>query len=242
MDKKELLKRLEALFHIEELKDGFESQQEAISWSNKVAPLLKLVNAQYYVNFIQNSHKFNMNLSSVMLEPAFNVMKSQLEMAIEELKLRIDMEEEIRDQMYFSENSHLDIQKNVARIIRQAQTSLWIYDAYMSEKIVEELTEVPAAEIKLLTQTPKDLFDQRLSAAKQQFPYKKIEARISDKSHARFYIIDKDQVWNLDTSYNQAGKKATLLNKIKSETERQNIINDFEMWWQTAKPLEIKTG
>lgn len=86
MDKKEILKRLEELYNINEVNEGFESQQAAISWSNKVAPLLKLVNLQYYTNFILNSHKLNLPLSSYTLEPAFNIMKSQLEMAIEELK------------------------------------------------------------------------------------------------------------------------------------------------------------
>jgi hypothetical protein len=237
MDKKELLKRLTSLFNITELKYGFKSQQDAISWSNRVAPLLRLVNAQYYNNFIQNSHILNLNLSSFTLEPAFNIMKSQIEMAIEDLKLRIDMEEEIPDQIYFPENSPLDIQKQVARIIGQAQNSLLVYDAYMDEKIIEELTEVPAPEIRLLTQTPKGLFHKRLNAAKQQLSSKNIEARISNKSYDRFFIIDKDQVWSLGTSLNKAGQKATLLSKIKTDKEKQKIIGDFEDWWRSANSI-----
>jgi hypothetical protein len=44
MDKKELLKKLEALFKIKELKESFKTQEDAISWANKVAPILKFVN------------------------------------------------------------------------------------------------------------------------------------------------------------------------------------------------------
>jgi hypothetical protein len=238
MDKKELLKKLEALFKIKELKESFKTQADIISWANKVAPILLFVNQQYYLNFIQNSHKLYLNLSSYTIIPAFNIMKSQVEMAIEELKLRIEMEEALPEQMYFSENSQLDIQKQIARIIRQAQKTLWVFDGYMDEKIVEELTEVSALEIKLLTQKTKGLFNQRLIAAKAQFPSKEIEARLSDKSHDRFYIIDKDQVWTLGASFKDAGQKATLLSKVKDDADKQKMIGDFEVWWKSAKAIQ----
>lgn len=237
MDKKELLKKLEALFKIKELKESFKTQEDIISWANKVAPILLFVNQQYYVNFIQNSHKLYLNLSSCTIIPAFNIMKSQVEMAIEELKLRIEMEESLPEQMYFSENSQLDIQKQIARIIRQAQIALWIFNGYMDEKIVEELIEVAALEIKLLTQKTKGLFNQRLAALKAQFPAKMIEARLSNKSHDRFFIVDKDQVWTLGASYNKAGQKATLLSKIKSDTEKQKVIDGFKAWWKSSNAI-----
>lgn len=86
MDKKDLLGKLEDSYCRSELTDGFKTQAEAISCANKVAPLIKFVDMQYYQNFILNSHKLNLNLSSFTLIPAMNIMKSQIEMAIEELK------------------------------------------------------------------------------------------------------------------------------------------------------------
>lgn len=233
MDKRILLKKLEDLFQKKEITEGFKSQQDAISWSNKAAPLLKF-NQQYYINFIQNAHNLNLNLSSYTIIPSLNIMKSQIEMAIEELKLNIEMEESIPNQMYFPENSHLNIQKSIARIIRQAQKSLWIFDGYMDEKIIEELSEVSASEIKLLTRQTKGLFQQRFDALKQQFPAKTIFVRKSDKSHDRFYIIDQDQVWTLGASLNRAGHKATLLSKIVSGSEKKKITDDFNSWWNSA--------
>ena len=229
MDKKVLLRKLEKLFSMEEVANGFKSREDCLSWANKVAPLLKF-NEQYYINFIEYSHRLNLNLSGSGLEQAFRIMISQIEMAIEELRLKIEMEESLPDQMYFPTNSYLDIQKSLARVIRQAEISLWIYDGYMDEKLVEELTGVIASEIKLLTQEPKGLFNQRLAALKQQFPSKIIEAKCSGESHDRFYVIDKRQVWSLGASLNKAGRKATLLSKITSDTEKQKIINDFESW------------
>ena len=86
-----LLKKLEELYNLKEVKEGFPSQQDCIDWCNKVAPLLKF-NQQYYINFVQNAHKMNLSLSSYTLEPAFNIMKSQVQMAIEELKIEIENE------------------------------------------------------------------------------------------------------------------------------------------------------
>jgi len=237
MDKKHLLARLIKLYRSRGLSKGFSSQNAAISWSNKVAPLLKLIDPQYYVNFVQNSHKLNLNLSSYTLIPALNIMKSQIEMAIEELKLKIEIEDGLPDEMYFSENSYLDIQKHVARVIRQSTAALRVCDPYMDEKIIEELSEVSAYKICLLTNTQKGLFLQRLEAAKKQFPSRNIEARKSDKFHDRYFIIDKDQVWSLGASYNKAGQKATLLSKIKSDVEKAKIISDFEKWWSEAVPI-----
>ncbi len=233
MDKKLLLKKLEDLFYLKEVTEGFPSQQACIGWANKVAPLLKF-NQQYYVNFMQNAHNLNLNLSSYTLIPSLNIMKSQIEMAIEELKLKIEIEDGIPDQMYFPENSYLDVQKNLAKVIRQAQKSLWVFDAYMDEKIIEELSEVLASEIKLLTNQTKGLFQQRAEAFKKQFPNKLVEVNKSDKSHDRFYIIDQEQVWTLGASFNKAGQKATLLSKIKADSEKQKIIDDFNSWWNNA--------
>lgn len=237
MDKKILLMKLEDYFNRRELTDGFESQAEAISWANKVAPLLKFVDMQYYQNFVVYSHKLNLNLSSVTLIPAMNIMKSQLEMAIEDLKLRKELEERLVEEIYFPENSQLDIQINIAKVIRQATKTLWICDPYMDEKIVEELTEVQAKQIILLTTQVKGLFTQRLSAAKQQYTSKTIEAKVSDQFHDRFYIIDSEQVWMLGASLNKAGLRATLLSKVKSNKEMQKIIKDFKSWWDSANPL-----
>jgi len=147
-------------------------------------------------------------------------------------------QEDLAEEMYFSAGRHLDIQKYLARVLRQATNSLWICDSYMDEKIVEEISSIQALEIRLLTTQPKGLFKQRLAAAKEQFPERKIEAKIYDKCHDRFYIINQLQVWTLGASLNKAGKGATLLSKVKNEIEKEKILHDFIEWWVLA--TEIK--
>lgn len=237
MPHRDLLKRLEELFLQPEVTKGFRSRENCIEWANRVAPLLKFVDQQYYMNFMVNSHKLNLDVSSYTIVPAWNIMRSQVQMAIEELRLRVEMEEPSEDQIYFPEGRHLDIQKRIGSILRRATKALWIYDPYMDEKIVEEVGEVPAGEIRFLTENPKSLFHQRLTALKQQCAGKQIEVRGCGVSHDRFLVVDGEEVWTLGASYNQAGKKATVLTKITAEEERRKIIEEFERWWKGAKPI-----
>ena len=99
MNKQSLLTRLEDLFNMPEVSKGFPSQEACVNWANKVAPLLKF-NNQYYVNFAQNAHKMNLPLSSHTLVPAFSVMTSQVQMAIEELRMEIEQDGEVSDDSY----------------------------------------------------------------------------------------------------------------------------------------------
>ena len=233
MDKKVLLEKLEHL-QVNSSSD-LKTTQEVGSWGNKVAPLLQLINSNLYLRFLPCLTRLRLNLSRNTLESNFNIMHSQVEMAIEELKLHVEDENSLLEQFYFPANSHLEIQKTLSRIITQSKNTLWICDGFMDEKIVEELSKVVAPEIKLLTKNPKSLFKQRLMAAQKQFSaFKNIEAKIFDNIHDRFFIIDRDQVWHFGTSYNNAGNLPTMLNKIKSEEESQKIISDFEGWWKLA--------
>jgi len=236
MDREKILEKLEN--YLKEM-DLLKSCEEVATWSSKVAPLIELVNKQYWINFLECAHRFNLNLSRYSLEPAFKTMKHQLQMAIEELKIKIEIENSLPEEIYFPPNSPLSIQKHIAKIIRQAKNYLWVADPYMDEKIIEELTEVLAEEVRLLTNKEKGLFLQRLKAAREELKDKKIEVKRFSDFHDRFYIIDKTQVWMLGSSYNQAGKKATLLSKVKNNNEKKKIISDFETWWSKASDLNL---
>lgn len=91
MDKKALLNKLEGFYNIPAVRDGFSTREDCLEWANSVAPLLKF-NPQYYANFLSNSHKLNLPLSAATLGPALTVMASQVKMAIEELKMLIELE------------------------------------------------------------------------------------------------------------------------------------------------------
>jgi len=86
-NKKQILKILEELRSIEQLEKGFESQQDCLKWVNKVAPLLKQVNMQYYINFAPFAQMLNANNISGSIAKSFlNTMVSNLDQAINDLK------------------------------------------------------------------------------------------------------------------------------------------------------------
>lgn len=91
MNKQQLLKRLEELYNERDAQENFPTRESCISWSNKVAPLLKF-NNKYYENFTHNSFLINLKLSGDAIQSAIRVVKSQVEMAIEELKAEIENE------------------------------------------------------------------------------------------------------------------------------------------------------
>lgn len=83
-EKQSLLFKLETLFN--QSQKQFKTQEGCIQWSNKVAPLLQF-NNQYYSNFLASSHRINIKgISANLGTTLLNTMKSQIEMAIEELK------------------------------------------------------------------------------------------------------------------------------------------------------------
>lgn len=88
MTEEDILQRLQELFHAKEVTDGFPSKEDCLSWSHKVAPLLRF-NPQYHQTFAYYLQIITRNISVYTAEPAFRTMKSQVEMAIEELKVDI---------------------------------------------------------------------------------------------------------------------------------------------------------
>ncbi len=133
MDKKTLLTKLEELFEVPEVRKGFPSQQACLDWANKVAPLLRF-NKQYYINFLENAHKLHLPLSSLTLGPAFRVMVSQLQMAIEELKM--DMEHGSQETI---EPSPPDYYVDKSRIQELKAISTTQFDLSKLIRILEEM-------------------------------------------------------------------------------------------------------
>ncbi|MFH1385119.1 MAG: hypothetical protein ABIH47_09205 [Candidatus Omnitrophota bacterium] len=133
MDKIKILNKLNELYNMKEVKDGFPSQQSCIEWANKVAPLLKF-NQQYYINFMQNAHKMNLSLSSYSLEPAFNIMVSQIQMAIEELKIETEDGRITND-----DDKTQDVYIDKTRIEELANISITDYDLSRLIKMLNEI-------------------------------------------------------------------------------------------------------
>lgn len=232
MDNEEFLIALEELVR----QDGFESQNAAIEWANKITSLLlKLPNKNYHEVFSANAYYFNIEgLSADLQTSAYNIMKTQLNLAIQELKLNIKEEQEMRGK-HFPANSYLEIQQYVSKILSRANNMLWICNPYLDQLIIEEITLVKANQIKILTNNIDEVFKKRLRAARKQFSSKSIEVRLNQNIHDRYFILDQKEIWSIGTSYNEgAGKKPTIIQQVKDDTE--NIISSYNAIWEESLP------
>lgn len=236
MNNEELLKKLEKLYQkASTLKD----ENEVIEWASEVLPLLNLnSNKTYYIQFQIVAHEFPLNLSYDRQMSNFRRAKSQIQMAIQELKLKTQ-EEQISSGKHFEANSQLTLQKSISKLICTAQKSFWFCDPYMDHLIVEEIGNIPATEIYLLTSNKNGIankFKTRINAAKKQFTNKDIQVKIDNSFHDRYFILDEKEVWTLGTSYNKdAGKKPTSLNKIISDVNKH--IETFKNQWKSATSI-----
>ena len=119
MQKSEILKNLESLYTQNEVSKGFPDKDSCLRWVSKVTPLLKFSD-EHYSNFRQYGHQLHANLSRSGYITRFRLMVSQIEMAIEELKMNIT-----------DESEHLD----PVKINNPAGT-------YISESRIEELIAI----------------------------------------------------------------------------------------------------
>lgn len=226
------------LIELEKLvpENGFKSQDAAIEWTNKIKPLLnQLPNKDYHEVFSNYAHYFCWPLSADLQTSAYNMMKSQLSSAIEELKSTIKEEQELRGK-HFPANSYLDIQKYVGTILTRANKMLWICDPYLDQLIIEDMTLVGATQIKILTNNPPEVFKKRLVAAKKQFSDKSIEVKLNKNIHDRYFIVNKREVWSIGTSYNEkAGKKPTTIQRVKDDADK--IIKNYTEIWDESDLL-----
>lgn len=228
----------ELLIMLKELvpKNGFPSQDAAIEWTNKIIPILnRLPNKSYYEIFKEKAHYFCLPLSADLRTSAYNVMKSQINSAIEELKLNVKEEQEMQGK-HFPANSYLDIQNYVSKILVSANEMVWICDPYLDELILNEITLMRANQIRILTNNIKEVFKNRLVAVKKQFSSKSIEVKLHKNIHDRYFILDKKEIWSIGTSYNEgAGKKPTIVQRVKDDTE--NIISSYNKMWDESNLL-----
>jgi hypothetical protein len=99
MNTDEIISRLEYLLDDERLENGFSSKNEMLSWANKVAPLLQF-HDEYYQTFQYYNQIINRPVTKYTGEPALRTMVSQVEMALEWLRVNGDFEGEDNESSY----------------------------------------------------------------------------------------------------------------------------------------------
>ena len=139
MDKKARLKKLEDLFQNDEVAVKFSTREGCLEWSSKIAPLLKF-NALMYEDFTSNASFLKSDISLVLRRPAIDNMINIVRMAIDELKVYIEGDQDKRD-IYVNEE-----RLKTLRTIRTDD-----FDLAKLIRLLEELNECSQADCHMAT-------------------------------------------------------------------------------------------
>lgn len=123
----------------------------------------------------------------------------------------------IPTQGIFFEGQVFDAYELASRIIRSAKVSIILIDNYISETTLAHLTKRnPGVRITLLTKKITNQLELDISKANEQ--YAGFEAKVFDKSHDRFLIIDHEEVYHLGASLKDLGKKWFAFSRLEKES------------------------
>jgi hypothetical protein len=114
-----------------------------------------------------------------------------------------------------------DAWKFVSDIIKTAKTSIHLIDNYVDETVLILLSKREKA-VKAIIYTQKISKQFQLDIEKHNAQYEKIEVKEFSKSHDRFLIIDKRDVYHIGASLKDLGRKWFAFSKM--EWDANDII------------------
>lgn len=113
----------------------------------------------------------------------------------------------------------------VSKLIKSAEKSIHLFDNYCDETILMLLSkrEKQVGATIFLNHLGNDL---KLDLLKHNQQYPKIEVKIFKKSHDRFLIIDRNEIYHIGASLKDLGKKWFAFSKLKNQnlTEMLDLI------------------
>ncbi|MCK4352106.1 hypothetical protein KAW65_01735 [candidate division WOR-3 bacterium] len=123
--------------------------------------------------------------------------------------------------------------KIICTIIKMAKKNLLIQDNYFDKSIFGLLGDVDSnVNIKLIggiDKKGKEGFSLFLNAFSKE--RKNIEYKENTTCHDRFIIIDRSIVYHLGHSIKDIGSKASMINKVEEDKKIEEIISNFDKWW-----------
>lgn len=232
---RKILEKLVELMEDPNIAEGYDSNDDLIAWSSKVVPLLQY-NPQYQSKFKSYQEIAIVSHLKVQTRQAFQLMKSQVNMAIEELKLMIELKRTDDEEKFFPKGFYYDASKALGDIIKSAKSKIFLIDNYIDENILEFFT-LKEDDVYLLIMT-RDMKSAMKYYAKQfSRQYGKLEIRISKNYHDRFLIIDETTFYHFGASLKDLGNQAFMFSKIEDE-ENKTLL--FEIWrndWLVSKKV-----
>ena len=230
-----ILEKLIELMKDPSIIDGYESDDVLISWASKVAPLLQY-NPQYQNKFISYQEIAIVSHLKVQTRQAFQLMKSQVNMTIEELKLMTELKKADSQvpEKFFPKGFYYDATKALGEIIKSAKSKIFLIDNYIDENILDFFTLKDSDfELLILTQKMKNAL--KHYAKNFSLQYGRLEIRISKDYHDRFLIIDETMFYHFGASLKDLGNKAFMFSIIEEQENKTTLLEKWKNDWLSSE-------
>jgi hypothetical protein len=121
------------------------------------------------------------------------------------------------------------------QIFEQARSEIIIIDPYVDEQVLDHVAALNSTiKVQLLTEHVKETFKAAFPKLVQQRG--NVEARVASHFHDRFVILDGAACYQLGSSINHLGRKATVIDR-KSGTVKDKILSEFASLWGGARSI-----
>ena len=179
---------------------------------------IKIVNIfmQMRKNFSENNQVFE-RLTS--LEYKLLEQEKKINNILGELKF----EENIKQKIFFKGQIY-DAYSIIIDIIKSANKKILIIDNYIDDNVLKMLSKKKKdVEVTILTSIKSNIEKLDIKKFNKEYPILKLEK--TNKFHDRFIIVDNKEMYHLDASIKDLGKKCFGINKIEDVKIVEKIIN-----------------
>ncbi|HFC76922.1 MAG TPA: ORF6N domain-containing protein [Candidatus Moranbacteria bacterium] len=115
----------------------------------------------------------------------------------------------------------------ILKMIKSAKKEIILIDNYIDESVLQLFRKrKKKVQVIIYTKRITKILKQDLEKYNQQYQNKKIEIKIFKKSHDRFLIIDKKEIYHSGASLKDLGKKWFAFSKLKIEAK--DILNKLK--------------
>lgn len=120
---------------------------------------------------------------------------------------------QIKPQIFFN-GTVFDAHTLLSKLIKKAKKNIVLIDNYIDEGVLSLLTKrKKACEATIYTNTVSKALQLDLEKHNEQYP--EIKIKVFKKSHDRFLILDKKEVYHIGASLKDLGKKICAVSKLE---------------------------
>lgn len=164
---------------------------------------------------------YSINNRMNRLEDNFDNLKNK----VDQIDLQINTHQ-LPNQGVFFDGQVFDAYELTSKIIRSAKKSIILIDNYVDESVLVHLGKKnKSVAVTILTKTISKQLQLDITKANKQFPI--IAAKLFEKSHDRFLIIDEKEIYHLGASLKDLGKKWFAFSKLNINSV-SNILNSIK--------------